>query len=216
MDYLVSIASSPWVLLALFVLVLLDSFLVVLPGEIAVVVMGSLAISSGQPNLILLIMIAALAASAGDNLSYAVGRFIGSRERKLFRKPQFQTALASAERLLKKRAALLIFTARYIPFARIAVNLTAGSIRFNYRRYLPLTLFAGLSWALYNSLIGALLSYWLSEHPIWAIVLSVVTAVIIGMLVDWISQFLHKRADDRAAAEERRSDPETEVDPLSH
>lgn len=192
-DFVVSFAASPWVYLIVFGLVFADAFFPVVPGEIAVVMLGTLALSSGQPNLLLLIVVAASAAIAGDNGTYAIGRFIKNRNWKWLQSPQLQRALSWAGGFFKKHAAALIFTARYIPFARIAVNLTAGSLRYNYRRFLLLNIFAALLWAMYYSFVGALFGYWLSDNPLLAIVLSISTALLLGLLADWVIRLLRAR-----------------------
>jgi membrane protein DedA with SNARE-associated domain len=78
----------------------------------------------------------------------------------------------------------LIFTARYIPFARIAVNLSAGASGLSYRRFVPLAAAAGAGWALYNCVIGMFFGTLLADVPVVAIVVSVVVAVIVGIVTD--------------------------------
>lgn len=85
-----------------------------------------------------------------------------------------------------KRTAVLIFTARYIPFARIAVNLSAGAVKVPYGRYLPLSAAAGTGWALYNTGIGLVFGTALPSQPILAVGLSVVVAITLGITVDYL------------------------------
>jgi membrane protein DedA with SNARE-associated domain len=181
------VSQSPWLYVTLFALVLADAFLVILPSETAVVAMGSLALSTGSPNIWLVLPVAALGAVAGDNICYAIGRKIGTTRFRWMRRPRVQAAIEYARTALDRRAASLILTARYIPFARIAANLTAGATGFSYRRYLPLTLVAGTSWAAYNCIIGALFGAWLGEYPILAVLVSIVVAVTLGVAVDSIT-----------------------------
>ena len=82
------------------------------------------------------------------------------------------------------RPAVLIFTARYIPFARIAVNLSAGAAGLPYRRYLPLSAAAGTGWALYNTGIGLLFGTAMSDQPVLAVVISVLVAIALGVTID--------------------------------
>ena len=181
------VSQSPWLYVTLFALVLADAFLVILPSETAVVAMGSLALSTGSPNIWLVLPVAALGAVAGDNICYAIGRKIGTTRFRWMRRPRVQAAIEYARTALDRRAASLILTARYIPFARIAANLTAGATGFSYRRYLPLTVVAGTSWAAYNCIIGALFGAWLGEYPILAVLVSIVVAVTLGIAVDAIT-----------------------------
>lgn len=193
-------AGGGWIYPALLLLVIADAFVVVLPSETVVVALGSLALSTGSPNFWLLLVAAALGAVVGDNLSFAIGRRIGTDRFAWMRRPRIRAAFGYAGRSLLQRPASLILTARYVPFARIAVNLTAGASRFPYRRYLPLTIVAGLSWALYNSVIGAIFGAWLTGNPLAAVAVSVVVAIALGVALDAVSSRISRaRGRDSAA-----------------
>lgn len=194
LEWLTAASDSPWLYLVLFALVVADAFLVVLPSETFVVALGSLALSTGSPSIWLVLPVATLGAVVGDNLCYWIGRRIGSDRFAWMRKPRIASAIDYARRALQKRPASVILTARYIPFARIAVNLTAGTTGFSYRRYLPLTIIAGAGWAVYNCLIGALFGAWLSSNPILAIVISVAVAITLGIVIDWATARVSARA----------------------
>ncbi|CAN5117133.1 hypothetical protein BH11ACT3_BH11ACT3_14320 [soil metagenome] len=191
--WLLSIATSPWLFLALFALVVGDAFLVVLPSETAVVALGALAASTGSPSLALLIPVAALGAIVGDSLCYAIGRRVGSDRWAWQRQGRIGAALDRARQTIRTRPAVLIFTARYIPFARIAVNLSAGAAGLRYPRFLPLSAAAGVGWAVYNTAIGAFFGTTLRSQPVLAIVLSLVVAITLGVVVDLVVQAVSAR-----------------------
>ena len=65
-------------------------------------------------------------------------------------------AFAFARHELMKRGALLIFTARYIPIGRVAVNFTAGATRYPLGRFTVLDILACLAWGAYSVGVGAL------------------------------------------------------------
>ena len=180
-------AGSPWVYPMLFLLTVLDAFFVVLPSETVVVALGALALSGSGPNLFILIPVAAVAAIVGDSLTFAVGRSVGLERFRWMRRPQAVRAFAWARRSLDRRAAVVLLTARFIPFGRIAVNLTAGATGFRYRRFLGLTAIAGLCWAVYNAVVGALFGAWLGGNPVLAVAVSIVVAIGLGILVDQVS-----------------------------
>lgn len=182
-DWLISAADAPWLGLALFALVVLDAFLVIIPSETAVVALGSLALSTGSPNPAVVLIAAAAGAVVGDSACYLLGRIVAVRPPT--RPKLVVLAFDRAERLLARRAAVLILTARYVPFARIAVNLTAGATRFPYRRFLPLSLLAGVSWAVFNVVVGASVGAWLGDSPLLAVVVSVLVAIGLGIAVDY-------------------------------
>jgi membrane-associated protein len=185
-EWVQQLSTTPWLYLGLLVLVIADAFLVVLPSETVVVALGSLSLSTGSPALAPVLLVAAVGAVVGDNICYALGRKVGADRFSWMRRGRGLAAIEAARLTLRRRPASVILTARYIPFARIAANLTAGATGFPYRRYLPLTLVAGTSWALYNCLIGALFGAWLADNPVLAVVVSVIVAISLGITIDTI------------------------------
>ncbi len=194
-QWVIDAAGSPWVLPIVALLTILDAFLVIVPSETVVVALATLSVSSGTPNLALLIVVAALAAMIGDSLTFALGRRLGTPMLARVRSSRVQSVFAWARTALDRRAALVIFIARYIPYGRVAVNLVAGSTGFAYRRYLPLSALACTAWAIYNVALGATVGAWLGENPILAVVVSVVVAIAIGLLIDAIRVRRERRHD---------------------
>ena len=186
-------AQGPWLYIVVILLVIADAFVVVLPSETVVVALGSLAFSTGAPNILLLLAVAAVGAVIGDNLCYLIGRRIGTDRFRWMRRRRIHAAFDYARRALTRRPASLILTARYVPFARIAVNLTAGATGFSYRSYLPLTLVAGASWAVYNCGIGALFGAWLAAYPVVAVIVSVLVAIALGVAIDAVAGWFSRR-----------------------
>ena len=183
-ELLTQVAASPWALALLFVLVLGDAFLVVIPGEAAVTAFGALSVSGGEPPLGAIVAVATVAAVAGDAACYVVGRTIGLERWRWMRAPRVRLAFSWAEARLQRRAALVLFTARFVPFARLAVNLTAGATKVGAPRYLAIAALAALAWALYQALIGAAVAAIVPGGPVVAVVVSIVLAVGIGLAID--------------------------------
>lgn len=206
--WLIALAASPWLLPMLFGLVVADAFLVIVPSETAVVALGALAAASGSPNLWLVIPVATAGAIVGDSLCYLIGRAVGLDRWRWQRTGRIGAALQRVRTVMLSRTAVLVFTARYIPFARIAVNLSAGAARLPYGRYLPLSAAAGLGWALYNTGIGAAFGTGLREQPLLAIVLSVLVAIILGVLIDVLINRIARARARRNENGERERDPQ--------
>jgi len=203
--WLLAMAASPWVFPVLFVLTVADAFLVILPSETAVTALGAIAASSGSPDLVLLVGVAWAGAVTGDASCYLIGRRIGTSRFRWMRRPRVARAIDRAGQSLEKRTAAAILTARYIPFARIAVNLVAGASGLPARRYLPITVLAGLAWAFWNVGIGAAVGRFLPDQPLLATLLSVVVAVVVGLTVDRLG----------ASIATRRRRPRTSLDELA-
>lgn len=202
-SWLLSIAASPWIYAALLLLVVADAFLVVLPSETLVVALGALAAADGEPSMLLLVPVAAVGALIGDSLCYLIGTRIGIDRWAWQRRGRLAAALARARGTVLSRPAVLIFTARYIPYARIAVNLSAGAAGLPAGRFLPLAAAAGTAWAVYNVAVGAVFGTALPGDPVLAIALSVAVAIVLGITVDLVTQRLAaprrdpQRNDDR-------------------
>jgi membrane protein DedA with SNARE-associated domain len=192
-----ALTGSPWLYPAVFALVVGDAFLVVLPSETVVVALGALAGATGSPLLAILIPVAALGAIVGDSLCYLIGRRVGIDRWAWQRRPRIAAALTRTRATVLRRPAVLIFTARYIPFARIAVNLSAGASGLRWRRFVPLSAAAGVGWALYNTGVGLLFGAALPQQPLLAIALSVVVAVVVGFTVDAVISRITARRNPR-------------------
>lgn len=195
--WLQALAQSPWALPAMAALVVGDAFLVVIPGEAAVTTLGALAVAEGSPPLAAVIVVAAAAALTGDLGCYLVGRTAGLERWRWMRGPRVAAALGGARTALHRRGATLMFTARFIPFARLAVNLVAGASRMPMRRYLLLAAPAASAWALYQALLGAAVAALIPGGSVAAVIASVVVAIVLGAAADAIvARAQRRRAPD--------------------
>lgn len=183
-DALAQLASGPWALPLLYALVLGDAFLVVVPGEAAVTAFGALAVTIGRPPLLAVIGVAAAAAFTGDAACYAIGRTVGLHRWRWMRTRRVQGAFAWARARMDRRLGAVLFTARFIPFARLAVNITAGATRLPASRHLVIAGLAASAWAVYQALIGALVARIVPGGPIVAVLVSIGVAVVLGAVLD--------------------------------
>jgi len=183
-DLLTDLLTSPWSLGLMSLLVVGDAFFVVVPGEIAVTALGALAVTSGSPPLWSVVMCAALAASVGDACCYVIGRRVGLERWRWMRTPRVRQALGWAAKRLDGGTATVLFTARFVPFARLAINLVAGASRIHPPRYLGLVALAATGWALYQAAVGAVVASVVPGGPLVAVPVSIVCAVGLGLLID--------------------------------
>ena len=199
--FVVALAASPWVYLILLVLVIIDGFFPPIPSESIVVALGALAISTGAPNLILLVMVTAVGAVIGDTIAYLIGRRIGLDRFQWMRRPRITAGIDRARTALDRRAATLLLTARYVPVGRVVVNMTAGATGFALRRYLPLAAISAVGWSLCTVFIGVLAGTWLRDNPILGAVVAIAIAFALGLLVDAVLTLVARRRDARRAGE---------------
>ena len=194
-DVILDLAGSPWVYLVVFAFVAIDAFVPPVPSESALVALAAVSVSSGDPDLLLLGLVAVAGALVGDNTAYGIGRRLGTDRFAILRKPKAVEVIERAEHELDKRAATLILTARYIPVGRVAVNVTAGATRFPYRRFLPLAVLAAISWAAYNIGIGVVAGSWVRDNPLLGAGAAIVFALVVGVAIDKI--LAHRRSSSQ-------------------
>ncbi|RXZ46403.1 hypothetical protein ESP57_15960 [Agromyces fucosus] len=212
--WLTGLAASPWLLPSVFALVVADAFLVVLPSETVVVALGAVSATTGAPPFWLLLPVAAVGAAVGDALCYLIGRRVGLDRWRWQRTRRTAAAIERVRVAVHRRTALLVFTARYVPFARIAVNMAAGAGRVPLRRYVPLTAAAGAVWACFNIGIGAVVGGLLLDSPLIATAVSVPVAIVLGLAVDRAMALLDRRRTAREASLPREAADEVAEGPV--
>jgi membrane protein DedA with SNARE-associated domain len=196
--------ASPWLPLVMFAIAMLDGFFPPVPSETVLVAAAAVAATTGAvPTVLLLCVLAAAGAMIGDNLAYAVGRAVGVRRWAWMRKPRAAAVFARAGATLDKRGAPLILGARYIPVGRVAVNMTAGALRYPRRRFVPLSALAAVTWAAYCAAIGLLAGQWLEDQPLVSAAIGVAVALLTGLVIDRIAAARRTRASrDSSVAED--------------
>lgn len=110
------------------------------------------------------------------------------------RRPGVVAAFGWADRRLQRSTAAVLFSARFIPFGRLAVNLSAGAARLPLRRYLPFAGAAALVWAVYQSFIGAAIARLLPDAPALAVIVSILVALTMGVGLDVVLARRWRRA----------------------
>jgi membrane-associated protein len=189
--------ASGWAYAAVFLLAVLDAILPVVPSETAVITAGVVA-SSGHLSAPLIVVSAAAGAMAGDNLAYLIGRSFGEPvTRRFFSSEKSQQRLAWAQRQLDKRGGQLILVARFIPGGRTVVTLSAGLLRYPWRRFFVFDAVAAVVWALYATFLGYFGGR-AFENAAWkGLLLALGTGFAIAGLVEAVRWVLHRRRGQR-------------------
>ncbi|WP_237759911.1 DedA family protein [Arthrobacter alpinus] len=190
-------AAQWWVIPLVALFCLIDGFFLFLPSETAIVALASIASRNGYPNIWLLILGASMGAIIGDNIAYWMGRKLGVQRFAWMRRPRVAKAFAWAGMELDKRGAVLIFTARYVPVGRIAVNFTAGATSFPWRRFVVLDGIAVLTWASYSVAVGTFAGRWVHDNPLLGVGIAIAFAIAIGIFVDHALKRVHRHLDRR-------------------
>jgi membrane protein DedA with SNARE-associated domain len=182
--WILALAASAWIYPALFGFATIDGFFPPIPSESVVITLAVSAHATGEPNLLLVLLVAAAGAWTGDQIAFSIGRAIGTDRVRFLRSPRGRKAVAWAERALAHRGASFILAARYIPIGRVAVNMTAGAVGYPRRRFMAFSGIAAVTWAVYSVLIGLVAAQWLGHEPLLAMVVGVVLGVATGFVID--------------------------------
>jgi membrane protein DedA with SNARE-associated domain len=186
LEFLQQVMSSPWLYLALFGLALLDGFFPVVPAETSVITAGVFA-ATGQTNLALVIVVAALGAFAGDHISYLIGYKAGGRIRR-------RKAFVWARDTLAERGGLVLVVARYIPGGRTATTLTMGAVRHPLRSFTFFDAIAAVSWGVYSGLIGFFGGMAFEQDPIKGLLFGLGIALGVTAIVEVVRWVRKRRA----------------------
>jgi membrane-associated protein len=202
LDVVHDVMSSPWIYLAIFALAWVDGFLPAFPSETAVITAGVFAAANGQPLWVLVVVVAALGAFAGDFTSYALGYRLRHRvARRAGTGTRRAATLARARRTLDARGGMIIVVARYVPGGRTAVTLTAGAVGYPMRRFAGFAALAALSWGLYGTLVGLIGGAAFEQEPLKGLALGLGLALSVTAVVEIARHYLRRRAKEAAARE---------------
>lgn len=154
-EELETVSSSPWFYLIIFVIAYFDSIFPVVPSE-TTVILGGIAAGQGKLSIVLVIVLGALGAYAGDTTTYFIGRRSGSLvSRWFFRGEKGADRLLRTGAQIRKRGGLLLITARFIPGGRAILTFSCGLTRQPFFAWFTRwDLLAVFIWASYAGLLG--------------------------------------------------------------
>lgn len=193
------VSGAWWSYPVIFAVSAIDAFFPLVPSETTVITAGVFA-SSGDLNLVLVILFAAAGAIVGDNISYGIGTLVGERTIKTwFSSEKSHRRLEWAERQLDERGAYIILIARFIPGGRTAVTFASGYTHaLSWRRFLRYDIVAGLVWATYAALLGYFGGKTFEENPLLGLLLAFVVASAIAVGVEIVRHFRRRRTTPSA------------------
>lgn len=185
-DTILSLTSSPWIYPAVWAVTVIDGVFPPIPSESIVIAAATTWQQKGVPNVVFLWLAAAFGAWCGDQLAYTIGKAIPVRKVPGMRGPRGLAALDWAERALGHRGTSFIIAARFIPIGRVAVNLTAGTLRFPRRRFMAIDGVAAAIWATYSIALGVFAGSLLNDNLLASIAIGVAGGIALGYLVDLV------------------------------
>ena len=192
--------ASAWAYAIVFLVAFLDALVPLVPSETAVITAGVVA-AGGDLSLALTVSAAAGGAFIGDNSAYGIGRRFGRRvTERFFRSGRSRKRIEWAQRQVDARGGELIVLARFIPGGRTAVTLTAGTLRYPWRKFALFDALAALVWAVYASLLGYFGGRAFERAPWKGLLLAVGIAFAVAVGVEVGRWLLKRRARKRRFA----------------
>jgi membrane protein DedA with SNARE-associated domain len=185
---LLAIGHTPWAYVLMAGILVVDGFFPFVPGETAVVTLSTLVAASGGAGLWIVLVVAVAATMAGDAISFFTGRRIGLDRWQWMRGPRVAALFARASRGLARRPGLYFVGAKFLPFVRVAVTMTAGASGLSVRRYLPRSFVASTLYTLYHVGVGAAAGFWFAVNPLLAAVIAIVAVFGLGLLFNAIAR----------------------------
>ena len=168
-----------WVYALLFLIVFVETGLVVmpfLPGDSLLFVVGALA-GTGAMSLAVAMGVLLVAAIAGDQLNYTIGRYIGPKvfqweDSRWFNRKAFN----AAHNFYEKHGGVTIILARFMPFIRTFAPFVAGVAEMNRATFTAYNVIGALIWVVGLTTVGYLFGNlpFVQQHLskiIWALIL---------------------------------------------
>ena len=161
-----------WALVGLLLVVFIESGVLfpVLPGDSLLFVAGMLAAGTAaqadtvQTNCHLwqLLVFIPIAAVAGSQVGYWIGRSLGTSMFKPTNRVLKQKYLDEAHAFFEERGPFAIVLGRFVPIVRTLVPITAGAARMNYGVFTLFNVVGAVVWGVGLTLLG----YWLGQFEI--------------------------------------------------
>lgn len=139
---------------AVFLAVGLESIGVPMPGETTLIAAALFAGATHRLSLVYLVVVASVAAIAGDNLGYLIGRHGGYRLLRRYghRVHVDEAKLKVGRYLFDRHGGGVVFFGRFVTVLRTYAAFLAGTNMMSWRRFLLYNAAGGILWAV---LVGA-------------------------------------------------------------
>lgn len=191
----------------LFLIIFVETGLIVmpfLPGDSLLFAAGAIcarSVNDPDPamNIFVLIGLLFVAAVLGDNVNYAVGRFLGDKATKLrIGKRQLvkQAYIDKTHSFFEKYGTKAIIMARFVPIVRTFTPFVAGVGKMEYRKkFLPFDIAGGFLWISSMSLAGFWLgtNEWVKQH-FEAVVIGIILISVLPMVIGFLRHKFSKES----------------------
>lgn len=187
-----AISGSAWSYAIIFGVACVDAFFPVVPSEATVIAAGVLA-AQGDLHLALVIVAAAAGAVCGDNIMFWLGRIFGERIANRLFTGSRRRHYDRGHRLIEERGGYIILIARFIPLGRSVVTFSAGSLGWEWARFIRWDVLAGAIWASYAAGLGYFGGKTFEDHPFKGFLIAFGAALTVTATIE-VVRWYRKRA----------------------
>jgi membrane-associated protein len=138
-----------WTYFILCLIIFCETGLVVtpfLPGDSLLFAAGTIASGTGELNIYTLILLLFIAAFAGDNSNFFIGKLLGPKVFSIKLRFIKQEYLTRTHEFYEKHGGKTVIIARFIPIIRTFAPFVAGVGSMTYRRFITFSILGNLLW----------------------------------------------------------------------
>lgn len=139
-----------WTYLILFTIIFCETGLVVtpfLPGDSLLFAAGTIAAMEGHPlNVVFLIIVVMVAAFAGDNTNFFIGKLLGHKVYEKNYKLIKREYLDKTHAFYEKHGGKTLIIARFLPIIRTFAPFVAGVGEMKYVRFISFSIIGNILW----------------------------------------------------------------------
>jgi len=172
--------------------VLLGSVVPVVPTGAVVGAAAAVALTTHHLSLPLVLLLATLAAFAGDVITFTICRFGGPAAVRWVARGQHADRIEEVREQFREHGWQIVVIGRLLPAGRIPVLLAAGALAYPWRRLLPASFAAAALWAGAYALLGVV-SGGIFDSPLVATLIATLLVLLVGVVLNLVSAHRRKR-----------------------
>jgi membrane-associated protein len=163
-----------------------------LPGDSLLFAAGAMS-AIGSFNIWIILPLIIIAAIAGDNSNYWIGRFFGEKMIANPKIPIKKEYIEKTQIFFEKYGKKTIILARFVPIVRTFTPFVAGVGKMNYRTFLPYDIAGGIAWVSIFMLAGFFFGNIPSiKHNFSIVIIAIILISVIPMVVEIVKHKLKK------------------------
>jgi membrane protein DedA with SNARE-associated domain len=155
---------------------------------------AAVALTTSSLDLPLVLLLATLAAAAGDLVTFAICRSGGPTAVRWVARGQHAERIEEVRGHFRRHGWQIIVVGRLLPAGRIPVLLAAGALAYPWRRLVPATVAAAFLWADAYALLGVV-SGGIFDSPLVATLIATGLVLLVGGVLNLVAARRRRRSE---------------------